>query len=108
MRILKIITLLLFAAALLLPVAFTSAIQDQPATEAPTGFDNISNGLVPQDQFDADRGVFDERKIVSDGFGPVYSMATCSGCHYFEVMSDIVEVAETRAGHYDGKNFFEH
>ncbi len=105
MRILKIITLLMFAAALLLPVAFTSATQDQPPTEAPTGFNNKTNGLVSQDQFDADRKVFDEPKLTSDGLGPVYSMNTCNGCHAQETSTWYVGL---RAGRYDGENFFEH
>src|ERR1044072_7927054 len=105
MRILKIMTLLMFAAALLLPVTFTSATQDQPATEAPTGFDNKTNGLVSQGQFDADKEVFDEPKLVSDGLGPVYSFNTCKGCHLIETSSPF---AELRAGHFDGINFFEH
>ncbi len=105
MRTLKIITLLLFAVALLLPVTFTSATQEQPATEAPTGFDNKTNGLVSQDQFDADREVFDEPKLISDGLGPVYSMNTCNGCHAQETST---LYAGLRAGRYDGENFFEH
>src|ERR1044072_5068659 len=108
MRTLKIITLLLFAVALLLPVTFTSATQLQPATEAPTGFDNKTNGLVSQVQFDADKEVFDEPKLISDGLGPVYSFNTCNGCHMIETSTIFVQVAEQRAGHFDGNNFFEH
>jgi mono/diheme cytochrome c family protein len=113
MRLLKMITLLLFIAAFLLPVAFTSTIQNELATEAPTGFDNLSNGLVTQDQYDADREVFDEPKLISDGLGPVYSVgwigeAKCSGCHS-NAGSNLVALApELRAGHYDGYNFIEH
>ncbi|HKS41351.1 MAG TPA: di-heme oxidoredictase family protein [Blastocatellia bacterium] len=99
------VTLLLFAAALLLPITFTSATQYQPATEAPTGFNNKTNGLVSQDQFDADREVFDEPKLISDGLGPVYSFNTCNGCHAQETST---LYAGLRAGRYDGENFFEH
>lgn len=81
MRLLKMITLMLFAAAPLLPVAFTSAMPYQSATEAPTGFDDRSNGLVPQEQFDRDKEVFDELKLVSDGLGLVYNEPKCTDCH---------------------------
>jgi hypothetical protein len=76
MRFLKVIALLLFAAALLLPVAFTSRIQDQPPIEAPTGFDNQTNGLGLQAEFDADREIFDEHELISDGLGPGATTAT--------------------------------
>ena len=110
MRFLKMITLLLFAAALLLPTAFTSARQTQPPTEAPTGFNNRTNGLVSQEQFDADKEIFDKRKLISDGLGPVYSMNTCSGCHLIETstMGGGSPFAGLRAGHFDGNNFIEH
>jgi CxxC motif-containing protein (DUF1111 family) len=108
MRILKIITFLLFGAVLLLPVTFTSATQLQPATEAPTGFDDKTNGLISQDQFDADKQVFDEPKLISDGLGPVYGFNTCNGCHYIELSYSQFEPAVERAGHFDGYNFFEH
>jgi CxxC motif-containing protein (DUF1111 family) len=99
------ITLLLFIAAFLLPVAFTSTIQNELATEAPTGFNNQTNGLVTQDQHDADREIFDEPKLISDGLGPVYSLDTCSGCHRQETSTLFTHV---RAGQFDGVNFFEH
>lgn len=112
MRLLKMITLLLFIAAFLLPVAFTSTIQDQLATEAPTGFNNQTNGLVTQDQHDADREAFDEPKLISDGLGPVYSSTvTCGGCHQFDDYTNLGGgswFAGLRAGHFDGNNFIEH
>ncbi len=104
MRSMKFISLLLFTAGLLMPVAFTSTMQDQTPAEAPTGFNNQSNGLVSQEQFDADRAVFDEPKLISDGLGPVYSLNTCSGCHFAETST----FATLRAGRFDGNNFFEH
>ena len=107
MRILKIITLT-FAAAILLPITFTSATQNQPVTEAPTGFDNKTNGLVSQDQFDAAQEVFDEPKLISDGLGPVYSLNTCSGCHMSETSTTFLHIEGRRAGHFDGYGFVEH
>ena len=111
MRFLKMISLLLFAAALLLPTAFTSARQTQPPTEAPTGFNNQTNGLVSQEQFDADRAVFEDLKLISDGLGPVYAgVVTCGGCHLIETStwSGGSPFTGLRAGHFDGTTFFEH
>ncbi|HEX5731887.1 MAG TPA: di-heme oxidoredictase family protein [Blastocatellia bacterium] len=108
MRLLKIFTLLLFISSLLLPVAFTSAIQGEPATEAPTGFNNKTNGLVTQGQYDADNEAFNEPKLISDGLGPVYSLDTCSGCHRSETSTIFTHVPAQRAGSYDGYNFIEH
>jgi CxxC motif-containing protein (DUF1111 family) len=108
MRLLKMFALLLFAAALMLPVAFTNTIQYQLATEAPTGFNDRSNGFVPQAQFDADREVFDEPKLVSDGLGPVYNERSCKGCHQLSSGAILGGVLPQRAGHFDGYTFFEH
>lgn len=119
MRLLKILVLS-FAPALALPGAFTNAVQIQPAsqppaaiknqssTEAPAGFDDQTVGLVPQDQFDADRGVFDEREVTSDGLGPVYNAQSCAECHQNPVSGAASQITELRAGHYDGNNFFDH
>jgi CxxC motif-containing protein (DUF1111 family) len=64
--------------------------------------------LVSQDQFDADKEVFDEPKLISDGLGPVYSLNTCNGCHYIELSYSHLEPAVERAGHFDGYSFVEH
>jgi hypothetical protein len=48
------------------------------ADEAPIGFDNLSNGLVDQDTFQADFAKFGDVKTIS-GLGPLYSAQ--SECH---------------------------
>ncbi|HJQ68639.1 MAG TPA: di-heme oxidoredictase family protein [Blastocatellia bacterium] len=108
MRLLKMTTLLLFAAGLLLPFGLASTMQVEPPTEAPTGFNDRSNGLVSQEQFERDKEVFNKVKLVSDGLGPVYSsLNTCAGCHGSP--SDMIaESAVLRAGHFDGYGFIEH
>ena len=114
MRFLKMVVLLGFAAALLLPAGFTRAVEgqspadsvaSQAATEAPTGFDNQSNGLFPQTQFEADQVSFDEHETISDGLGPVYNAQGCSECHQNPVSGGGSQVLELRAGHFDGVNF---
>ena len=47
------------------------------ATEAPAGFDNLTNGLTSQAQFDLDREIFDEFELIEDGLGPVYNAQAC-------------------------------
>ena len=44
------------------------------ATEAPTGFDNKTNGFIKdQAEFDKDRETFEEVETIDDGLGPVYN-----------------------------------
>jgi CxxC motif-containing protein (DUF1111 family) len=107
MRILKISVLLLFAAALVLPFAFTSTVEGQGATEAPRGFDNVFNGFGSQAQFDADKATFEERDEIADGLGPVYNAQACSECHQNPVTGGISQITELRAGHFDGTNFID-
>jgi len=108
MRFLKIVVSLVFAAVLGIPAADTSAVENQSATEAPTGFDDQTNGFVLQDQFDADKATFEERELISDGLGPVYNAQSCAECHQNPVTGAISQVSEVRAGHFDGANFIEH
>jgi len=90
-------------AALVLPAASS----DTP-TEAPTGFDNLTNGVTDQPTFEADRGVFEERETIADGLGPVYNAQSCAECHQNPVTGAISQVTELRAGHFDGTNFVDH
>jgi len=103
MRTLRLSFLGVVVAAFVLPAAFS----DTPA-EAPTGFDDLTNGFTPQTQFDADRGVFEEREGIADGLGPVYNAQSCAECHQNPVTGAISQVTEVRAGHFDGVNFVDH
>jgi CxxC motif-containing protein (DUF1111 family) len=91
-----------------LPVALT---QSAPS-EAPAAFDSqmhlVTNGLVDQVTFDADRGIFEEREERADGLGPVYNAQSCAECHQNPVTGAISQVTELRAGHFDGVNFIDH
>ena len=102
MRILKLSAVAAFALALALATASRSGVQSQTATEAPAGFDNLTNGLVAQATFDADRAVFEERDEIADGLGPVYNAQACSECHQNPVTGGISQITEFRAGHTDG------
>ncbi len=108
MRMLKISVLVLFAAALVLPFAFTRTVEGQGATEAPRGFDNVFNGFGSQAQFDADKGVFEERDDIAKGLGPVYNTQSCAECHQNPVTGAISQITELRAGHFNGSIFIDH
>jgi len=68
----------------------------------------MTNGLVLQDQFDADKAAFEERELISDGLGPVYNAQSCAECHQNPVTGAISQVCEIRSGHFDGRDFIEH
>jgi len=89
-------------------VTFSLAIQGQsaPATEAPTGFDNLTNGFLPQDEFDEARDTFEEVDQIADGLGPVYNAQSCSECHQNPVTGSSSQVSELRAGHRDANGNF--
>jgi CxxC motif-containing protein (DUF1111 family) len=86
---------------------FTLALQSQTGpTEAPAGFDNITNGFVTQAVFDADRVTFEERDDKAEGLGPVYNAQSCAECHQNPVTGAGSQVAELRAGHRDSAGNF--
>ena len=103
MRSLKLSLLALALAMGVSPVART-----QSATEAPTGFDDVTNGFTTQDQFDADRDVFAEQEFKADGLGPVYNAQSCGECHQNPTTGGISQITELRAGHFNGVNFVDH
>jgi CxxC motif-containing protein (DUF1111 family) len=100
-------TLTLSLGAFVLPSAFT-----QGPTEAPAAFGSdmklVTNGLVDQATFDADRDVFEEREFNADGLGPVFNAQSCAECHQNPVTGAISQVTELRAGHFDGSRFVDH
>jgi len=75
------------------------------ATEAPAGFDNLTNGFTTQTQFDLDRDSFDEVEVIADGLGPVYNAQACRECHQNPVSGATSQVTELRAGTFDGFSF---
>ncbi len=105
MRSLKLSLLALLWSTVALPVAWT---QSPPPTEAPTGFDDLTNGLTTQAEFDEDRDVFDEAEFKADGLGPVYNAQACGQCHQNPTSGGISQVTELRAGHLSNGNFIDH
>ena len=89
-------------------VSFSLALSGQsaPATEAPAGFDNKTNGFITQAEFDAARATFEERDEVAKGLGPVYNAQSCAECHQNPVTGGTSQVSELRAGHLDSSGNF--
>ena len=77
-------------------------------TDAPTGFDGLTNGLVDQPTFDAARSVFEERDDIANGLGPVYNAQSCAECHQTPVTGGISQITEVRAGTFFGGVFTDH
>src|SRR6202162_3609241 len=68
-------------------------------TEAPTGFDNKSNGLADDATHQADQMRFEEVELVADGLGPLYNAQSCRECHQNPTSGGSSQVMELRAGH---------
>jgi CxxC motif-containing protein (DUF1111 family) len=71
------------------------------ATEAPAGFDNLTNGFLTQTQFDIDLATFDAREEADEGLGPLYNAQACAECHQNPVSGATSQVTELRAGTLD-------
>src|SRR5882672_7035926 len=105
-RLLRCLVFFLFVTALALPMWMSRPAQGQGATEAPTGMDTLTNGLVTQAVHDGDRVTFEERDEVQKGLGPVYNAQSCAECHQNPVTGGISQISELRAGHNDGSGNF--
>jgi CxxC motif-containing protein (DUF1111 family) len=92
-------------------------------SEAPTGFDNQTNGFSPQgapfDTIDEDnavagrsfndnRFIFEEVEVNADGLGPTYNAQSCAECHQNVATGGASQIAEHRTGRVDASGgFFE-
>src|SRR5437879_11660855 len=77
-----------------------------PNPEAPTGFDNKSNGIVDDATHQADQARFDETEGVDDGLGPLYNAQSCRECHQNPTSGGTSQVAELRVGHQGSDHIF--
>ena len=90
--------------------------------EAPTAFDNRTNGFDPQgpafDTIDEDtvvplrsfndnRFIFEEVEGVADGLGPTFNAQSCRECHQNIVTGGASQVAEHRTGRIELLQFVE-
>ncbi|MDQ3195452.1 MAG: di-heme oxidoredictase family protein [Burkholderiales bacterium] len=93
-----------------------------PATEAPTGFDNLTNGfdvqgpdfetinkdnVEPLGSFNDNRFIFEEVETVADGLGPTFNAQACRECHQNVVTGGASQVTEQRTGHLMRRTFVE-
>jgi CxxC motif-containing protein (DUF1111 family) len=91
-------------------------------TEAPTGFDNVTNGYLPQGpdfatleedavvalrSFNDNRFIFEEVEVVADGLGPIYNAQSCGECHQNVATGGASQIAEHRTGRMQDGAFFE-
>jgi CxxC motif-containing protein (DUF1111 family) len=94
-------------------------IAQQPATEAPAGFDtptlaqnpgsqSISNGLAEPagDAYALDQQNYERVHDVSTGLGPVYNGRSCAECHQNPVSGGASQFTELRIGHSDANGNF--
>jgi CxxC motif-containing protein (DUF1111 family) len=92
------------------------------ATEAPTGFDDLTNGFTEQGppfetlnednvvalrSFNDNRFIFEEVEKIQDGLGPTYNAQSCRECHQNVVTGGASQVAELRSGRSESGQFFE-
>ncbi|HKP87177.1 MAG TPA: di-heme oxidoredictase family protein [Blastocatellia bacterium] len=118
MKYLKILVLLLFAAALISPLAFTNSVEGQTITEALTTdmdgrSDDLWNGFpsgnlantTAKAAFDDARTEFEAVETIADGVGPVYNAQSCRECHQTPDTGAASQITELRAGHLVGTTF---
>jgi CxxC motif-containing protein (DUF1111 family) len=94
----------LLAAIAFLSVALAFTSSSNP--DAPTGFDNKSNGMVDDATHQADQAKFDEIETVADGLGPLYNAQACRECHQNPTSGGTSQVAELRVGHQGPDHLF--
>ena len=94
----------------------------QTITEAPTGFDNRTNGfddqgpafetidednVVANRSFNDNRFIFEEVEVIADGLGPTYNAQSCRECHQNVVTGGASQIAEHRTGRVSSGGFVE-
>ena len=75
-------------------------------TEAPTGFDDLTNGLVDDATHAADKEAFDGAEDADEGLGPLYIAQACRECHQAPVSGAASQITELRIGHRDSRGNF--
>src|SRR5215475_2317681 len=78
-------------------LALVSAAKQFP--DAPTGFDNKTNGMIDDATHQADQVKFEEVEELSEGLGPLYNAQSCSECHRAPVTGGASQITELRVGH---------
>ena len=87
---------------------YSASVTGDSPTEAPTGFDTLTNGVVDQATHDDDRVEFEEIQDIASGLGPVYNAQGCGECHQTPVTGGISQVTELRVGRFFAGVFTPH
>ena len=90
-----------------LPAIILSASAIARADDAPTGFDNSTNGFADQNTFQADLASFEQVEAIKDGLGPLYNAQSCRECHQNPESGGASQITELRVGHLDHKGRFQ-
>jgi CxxC motif-containing protein (DUF1111 family) len=87
-----------------------TGVHTNAVTEAPTGFDNKTNGFVAQTDMDSSRAAFETPEVFTDGIGPCFNNISCVSCHQspFGATGTGSQITELRAGHFNGVTFTDH
>jgi CxxC motif-containing protein (DUF1111 family) len=87
-----------------------TGVHTNAVTEAPTGFDGLTNGTVTQAVMDEAADVFSEVEELEDGIGPTFNNTSCVSCHQspFAAKGAGSQISELRAGHFNGISFVDH
>jgi CxxC motif-containing protein (DUF1111 family) len=102
-----------------LQIPLWAGAAQQPAAEAPAGFDtptlitnpgskSVSNGIAepPGDNFSLDQQIYETQHDVSSGLGPVFNGRACAECHQNPVSGGASQFTELRVGHLDANGNF--
>ena len=84
----------ILTAAAALSFALISA--PMPFSEAPTAFDNKTNGMVDDATHQVDQAKFEEVEQLSDGLGPLFNAQSCRECHQNPVSGAASQITELR------------
>jgi len=77
------------------------------AAKDSSGFSNRTNGLILQGDMDHDRVFFEKKWTAEMGLGPVFNGQSCVECHNDPVPGGYSDITVTRAGLYDGQQYFD-
>lgn len=95
----------LFLGTVLLCLLVVAA--DQQPAEAPTGFDNQTNGFIDQTTHASDQTAFEAVLQVPEGLGPLYNAQSCRECHQNPTSGGQSQITELRVGHLSPEGHFQ-
>src|SRR6184192_3812835 len=98
-RWLTAVTLTLAACSVSAPAPPIQVPVPSTAAEAPTGFDDRTNGATDDSSHQADQEAFDEVEELADGLGPLYNAQACRECHQNPTSGAASQITELRVGH---------